>query len=120
MTTYVLRDGKLIERHLAPPLVFGARSDLPTPMIIRDGLDDVVNPIDGKPYSSKSAYYRTVRQAGCEIAGNDPAIMKPSAPERLKVRPSVEAAYRRVANGYKPAPIPTESISATETGVTWD
>lgn len=48
-----------------------ARSDLPTPRLIRDGLDDVINPLDGKPYSSKSAYYRKVREAGCEIVGDD-------------------------------------------------
>lgn len=51
------------------------RADLPSPRLIRDGLDDVINPIDGRPYSSKSAYYRKVREAGCEIAGSDSSIM---------------------------------------------
>lgn len=35
--------------------------------IISDNLNDVVNPIDGKPYDSKSAYYRKVRESGCNI-----------------------------------------------------
>lgn len=51
-----------------------ARSDLPTPRLIRDGLDDVWCPVNGKTYDSKSAYYRAVKEAGCEIAGNDSSI----------------------------------------------
>ena len=53
-----------------------ARSDLPTPRLIRDGLDDVWCPVNGKKYDSKSAYYRAVKEAGCEIAGNDSSITK--------------------------------------------
>lgn len=53
-----------------------ARSDLPTPRLIRDGLDDVWNPADGKTYSSKSAYYAAVKAKGLEIAGNDSSITK--------------------------------------------
>ncbi len=39
--------------------------------VIRDHLDDIVNPVDGKRYSSKRAYYGAVRAAGCEIVGNE-------------------------------------------------
>ena len=53
-----------------------ARSDLPVPQLIRDGLDDVWNPVNGKTYDSKSAYYRAVKDAGCSIAGNDSSITK--------------------------------------------
>lgn len=53
-----------------------ARSDLPTPQLIRDGLDSVWNPVDGKVYDSKSAYYGAVRRAGCEIAGNDSSVAR--------------------------------------------
>ena len=42
-------------------------SELPTPQVIRDGLDDMVSPLDGKPQTSKRAYYRQLRQAGCEV-----------------------------------------------------
>lgn len=58
-----------------------ARSDLPTPKLIRDGLDDVWNPVDGKKYDSKSAYYAAVKAAGCEIAGNDSSITNPKPVE---------------------------------------
>lgn len=50
------------------------RADLPSPRLIRDGLEDVWNPVNGKIYDSKSAYYRAVKDAGCEIAGNDSSI----------------------------------------------
>jgi len=50
-----------------------ARSDLPAPMIINDGLDYVLNPADGKRYSSKKSYYDAVKRAGCEIVGNEKA-----------------------------------------------
>jgi len=42
-------------------------SDLAAPQVIRDHLDDLASPIDGKPQTSKRAYYRQLRQAGCEI-----------------------------------------------------
>lgn len=68
------RTHELVPKHLYrhDPV---ARSDLPSPMLISDHLDGVVNPVDGKRYDSKSAYYRTVRAAGCEILGSE----KPSA-----------------------------------------
>lgn len=50
------------------------RADLPAPRLIRDGLDDVWNPVNGKIYDSKSSYYRAVKDAGCEIAGSDSSI----------------------------------------------
>lgn len=47
------------------------RSHLSTPYIRADGMDATINPIDGKPYDSKSQYYATVKAHGCEIVGND-------------------------------------------------
>lgn len=67
--TFVLRDGVLIERHLAPPL---HASDA-APNIRADGMDPIRSMVDGKVYDSKSAYYGSVRRAGCEIVGNERA-----------------------------------------------
>lgn len=41
------------------------------PSVIRDELADVINPADGRRYSSKRAYYAAVRANGCEIVGNE-------------------------------------------------
>ncbi len=74
---YDRKTGELVPKHLYRE-PNPARSDLPSPMIIGDSLDDVVNPVNGRRYSSKSQYYKAVRSAGCEIVGNE----KPSASPR--------------------------------------
>lgn len=47
------------------------RSHLPAPRIRADGMQATWNPCDGREYESKSAYERAVKDAGCEIVGND-------------------------------------------------
>lgn len=39
------------------------------PHVVSDdmGMHGVVSPIDGKPYDSKSAYHRKIREAGCHV-----------------------------------------------------
>lgn len=69
---WVIRDGELIPKHLAPPLHVKHGN---APYVIGDSIDYVQNMADGKRYTSKSAYYKAVRRAGCEIAGNE----KPSS-----------------------------------------
>jgi hypothetical protein len=83
-----------------------ARSSLPCPSIISDALDYVQNPVDGKRYDSKSAYYRAVKDAGCEIVGNEAEKMMsaPTAKSNVKQDEIVEA-MRKVEAGYKPAPL---------------
>jgi hypothetical protein len=51
------------------------------PAIISDTLDGVRNPVDGRVYDSKSRYYDAVKQAGCEIVGNDSSFTQPKMPE---------------------------------------
>jgi hypothetical protein len=41
------------------------------PMVIKDDLDYTLNPANGRRYTSKRAYYKAVRAAGCEIVGNE-------------------------------------------------
>lgn len=73
-----------------------ARSSLPAPHVIGDdlGMHGVLNHADGKRYSSRSAYYEGVREAGrrdgkqYEVVGDDPAFERPPKleykPEGLK------------------------------------
>lgn len=81
-----------------------ARSGLSAPMIISDHLDGVQNPCDGKTYDSKSAYYRAVKDAGCEIVGNEAEKIASSiSPVRSEVtQDDVATAVRKVEAGYKP------------------
>lgn len=86
-TTYIFSDGALIDKRVAPR-PRSNRSHLPCPMVISDQLGDVWNPVNGKTYDSKSSYYRAVRDAGCEIVGNDPLASKAPAP--MEAAPGVE------------------------------
>lgn len=61
------RPPKPVERKVRPD----RRSDLPTPYIRSDGMDATVCHADGETYDSKSAYYKAVKDAGCEIVGNE-------------------------------------------------
>lgn len=76
--TFVMRDGKLIEKHLAPPLggVF---------YVIGDGMDATIHPCTGKLMDSKSEFRRVTRMHGCIEMGN----------ESPRIAPPDERAYRR-------------------------
>jgi hypothetical protein len=80
-------------------------SSLSAPMVIRDALDGVVNPCDGKAYDSKQAYYRTVRDHGCVIVGDEAEKMASSKPSPLSnvTGEEVYEAMQKVEAGYKPA-----------------
>jgi hypothetical protein len=64
--TYVLRDGELVPKWQAGP-----SERVGGPYIISDHLDGTASPISGKIYDSKSAYYRHIRNNGCQIVGNE-------------------------------------------------
>lgn len=82
-------------------------SSLSAPMVIRDALDSVVNPCDGKAYDSKQAYYRTVKDHGCVIVGNEAEKMVASPPNPLSnvTGEEVFEAMQKVEAGYKPEPL---------------
>ncbi len=61
---------------LSEPWPWECRGHFPAPPhgtlnIISDTLDYVMNPADGRRYSSKAKYYAAVRAKGCEIVGNE-------------------------------------------------
>lgn len=47
------------------------RSDLPSPAIRPDGMPPIKSMTDGRIHDGKSAYYKSVYRAGCEIVGYD-------------------------------------------------
>ena len=87
MTTYVLRGGKLVEKTVA-------NAD-PRLHIISDNLDGVLNHANGLRYDSKSAYYKSVRAAGCEIVGNE-KLTNTRQFDPGPVTPDVKAAYEQL------------------------
>ena len=65
--TYVIRNGELVEKHLASPLHAVSEA----PQVIRDGMDPTFNHATGRVYDSKRAYERDTRRAGCVIVGDE-------------------------------------------------
>jgi hypothetical protein len=56
-------------------MVFGKEEKIKKSFgVITDTMDGTRNPVDGKMYDSKSRYYQTVKNAGCVIVGDDPAM----------------------------------------------
>jgi hypothetical protein len=53
------------------------RAGLHAPFVISDVMEDTLSHADGRHYSSKSKYYKSVKKAGCEIVGNDRSYMNP-------------------------------------------
>ena len=49
---------------------FAPRGDA-APSVRADGMDAIRSQADGKMYDSKSAYYGSVKRAGCEIVADD-------------------------------------------------
>ncbi len=85
---YVMRDGELVEKHLAAPHPRAGH------YLISDVLPDVLCPSDGKHYSSKSAFYRAVRANGGEIMGNDTSL-------RERPKPNIEPVQRTMQRLYE-------------------
>lgn len=79
-----------------PRLSSSARSDLACPMVIGDTMPETEH-IDGKHYTSKSAYRAVTKANGYVEVGNDPARLK--RPERPKADPKArrEAVQKAVA-----------------------
>lgn len=50
-------------------------------MLIRDDMDYVLNHCDGQRYTSRAAYYRAARRAGCIDVGNEDMSRHVRAPE---------------------------------------
>jgi hypothetical protein len=71
-TTYVLRGGQLVDKRVAPPLHARASA----PMVRPDAMDPLRSMADGRVYESRSAYYASVRAAGCEIVGDERASLE--------------------------------------------
>jgi hypothetical protein len=90
--TYVLRDGKLVTKAEAYAMAAGDRSG---PFVISDSMDPIRSMADGRMYDSKSAYYRSVRAAGCEIVGNDTASLRHRPTELPRVAPDIARAIQQ-------------------------
>jgi hypothetical protein len=82
------------------------RSDIPAPMLVRDGMEPVQSQLDGKLYDSKSALRQTYKHAGVIEVGNDaqrfkPTIREKAKPDRKQIKAAVEQAQARFNRGER-------------------
>jgi hypothetical protein len=78
VTTYVIRDGVLIDKTDAAPLHSEASR---APGYISDHMDPTRHMADGRLYDSKSEFRKATKAAGCVEVGNE--RLKPFAPPKL-------------------------------------
>lgn len=111
--TFVLRDGKLVPKHLAPPLQRrGPMSSLPRPHVISDGIE-MVHPATGEVYTSKARFRDETRARGLTEIGNETLSMKaPDEPTLQEIGEAVKDAYEYVEGGnYVPEPMSTNRFN---------
>lgn len=91
---YILSDGRevyrRVEQYCEPK-----RSDLPTPMFIRDDMPETEHPCTGQAYNSKSSFRAVTKAHGCVEIGNDSSrfnVPDRKAPDRQGIRNSLQKA----------------------------
>lgn len=88
MTTYVLRNGVLVEKDRADPLPSSSRPQ----RHISDTQEPTWHPASGKYFSSKSRFRQHTRDMGCVEVGNS----MPKIPQRKWEMPSREKRVRDI------------------------
>lgn len=90
---YVIRDGVLIEKHLAPPKYAADAA----PYVISDVMDPLKHMATGRLHDSKAAFRADTRAAGCEEVGTDPAASRPGKIPEAPVSEYVDDVKRAIA-----------------------
>ncbi len=76
------------------------RSDLPSPMVVNDQMDELRHPNTGKHYGSKSEFRRATRLSGGIELGSDTLNVSPHVDQVSQS--DVGEAIQKVKAGYKP------------------
>lgn len=99
MPTFVIRDGELIDKQFAPPLIVIHGE---APYVIGDHMDSTRHMADNKFYTSKSEFRKATKAAGCIEVGTETAHMlkprKPIALDRMKRRNDIRQAVSQLKN----------------------
>jgi hypothetical protein len=105
--SYVLRGGRLVPKHLAPPLEHQARgpqSELACPHYISDkigdGVDGLWHPVTGEWMDSKSKFRAETEARGLTEMGNEPfpeRRVQTEAELRAEVAKEIAETYDRIA-----------------------
>lgn len=97
MTTYVLRNGKFVEK---------ASADwVDAPQVITDEIAATRHMADGKYYTSKRRFRQATKDAGCVEIGTEAPLTKPRKPvelDRRQRREDIKRAMVQVRDGMAP------------------
>jgi len=96
--TYVLRNGKLVDKRRAAPLR--------AVHVISDAMAPTVHMADGKTYTSKSQFRARTKAAGCIEVGNESLTVKTVEMSRAERVESIKQAFAMHEQGYRPPPTP--------------
>lgn len=81
-----------------PPLNMN-RSELASPQVVRDGMDDVLHPITQRPYDSKRALRADYRARGLEEVGNEePKSPQVREPDDKDIVQDIKRAYEELTS----------------------
>ena len=100
MTTYVMRNGRLVDKAKA-----GARRGSgAAPSVISDEIPETRHMADGKLYTSKHKFRQATRDAGCVEVGNETStLLKPrghgTMPTREQRRHDIRTQLRQMLHG---------------------
>ena len=95
-----------------------ARSDMPAPMLIRDGMDALRSMVTGRMHDSKSALRAEYKAHGVVEMGGEAPKAPSSAPRPSVTKSEIGEALQKVKQGYRPS-IPQEKTTVQATGSTW-
>ena len=96
MTTYVYRNGELVEKHLAAPKGIGFVRG-----VISDSIPDMVHPANGKRYDSKSSFRKVTKAHGYIEVGNEKQ-QDNRKPVHQDFQRDVGEAIQKLKEGYRP------------------
>jgi hypothetical protein len=100
MTTYVIRDGKLVDKQF----VFDVEINNKTPYVISDSMEMLRHMATGKYFTSKSEFRKETKAAGCQEIGNDSSLYKPRKLiplSREQRREDIKRSIYEIRNGRK-------------------
>lgn len=102
MPTFVYREGKLINKEYAPPLIVRHGEG---PNIISDCMPELRHMADGKYYSSKAKFREITKAHDCvEVGTETDYMLKPRkriVPDRYKRRDDIKKAIYELKNKRK-------------------
>lgn len=99
MTSYVMRNGKLVDKSIAGPKYYSNSAT----NVITDAMPHLMNHADGNYYDSKSNFRKATRANGCYELGND-VNTKQRQPIKLdpqKRKDDIRRAFYEVRNGIR-------------------